>query len=87
MIYKYLDLSTGHVSRKTAKWLDNNPDGIIMYLKGEYGWIIHVSSEEYDKNIPNDLIKVIEYAKSKECGWIMFDADGEVIEELELFNW
>lgn len=86
MIEKYLGLSTGHVCKKTAAWLDWNPD-IIMYPKGEYGWFVYAASEEYDKSVPKDLLKVIKFAKEQGCVWIMLDCDGETIKGLKKYNW
>lgn len=90
MIQKYLDLSTGHVSAATAEWLDMNARKLISYkiqLKGEYGWLIFALSEEFDVEVPEDLLKVINYAKAKKCTWIMFDRDGATIDKLPYFEW
>jgi hypothetical protein len=87
MVQKYLDLSTGHVSNDTALWLDSQPSSIIMYPKGEYGWFVYAASEEYDDDTPKDLIACIDHAKALDCTWIMFDADGELIEELPEYEW
>ena len=36
-----ITLSTGHISEETSKILDNDElNGINVYKKGEYGWII-----------------------------------------------
>lgn len=86
IIFKYMDLSTGHISHQTAEWLDENPEGIIMYPKGEYGWFIHVS-EETDEQVPADLAKVLKFAQKKNCAWLVLDRDGESIDELEKFDW
>lgn len=85
-IYKYLDLSTGHITNETANWLDTNPEGVIVYSKGGYGWFIHVS-EEFDDEVPKELVTVLEYARKKKCNWLVLDADGELIDELEHFDW
>lgn len=88
MIEKYLDLSTGHVSKETAEWLDENPKDLIMYPKGEYGWIVYAMQEELKSyNYPKDLVKVIKYAKKNGCVWIMFDRDGDQVDKLKLYNW
>lgn len=87
MVEKYLDISTGHISKDTADWLDTDPRGIIMHPKGEYGWFVYAMQEELDDDVPLDLVKVLVYAKSIGCVWVILDADGELIDELETFDW
>lgn len=96
MVQKYLDLSTAHVSKETADWLDliGNKEGdsipVIMYLKGSYGWIVYAAQEDFEfenKKVPADLLQVINYAKSLDCIWIMFDCDGEQVKELPVYEW
>jgi len=89
MIEKYMDLSTGYVTRETAEWLDEQPSGIIMYPKGEYGWFIYTGYiDELPEVIPDDLVRVIKYARKKKCGWIVLDRDGDDdIMELPFYEW
>lgn len=92
MIAKYLDISTGHVSKETAEWIEEQTTtrsfegGVIAYMKGEYGWIVYVH-EEVGDDVPLDLVEVLVYARKKKCIWIMFDADGEQIKQLPMFDW
>lgn len=101
MIVQLLDISTAHIKQSTAELLnhlvflsDKNiiftkedyPD-LIIYPKGEYGWFIFAASEELHKSVPEELVKVIEHTKAKGCDWLVLDRDGEIIDELESFDW
>ena len=81
-IVKMLDLSTGHVSAETAARLDA---GNFGYVKGEYGWI--VPTLRLSNEVPDDLAKVMAYARDLDCSWIMFDRDADIIPDLPTFDW
>ena len=90
-ISKMLTISTGHVSKETAELLDyDNINGIVVYQKDEYGWFILASSyNDYDleEDLPKDLVVVLEFALSHGCEWLCLDCDGEVLDDLEVFDW
>ena len=86
-IWKYLDISTGHINKDTADWLDTNPQGVIVHPKGEYGWFVYAMQKELDDDVPLDLVKVLVYAKSKKCVWVVLDCDGELISQLDHYKW
>ena len=94
-IIKMLELSTAHVTKQTAEQLDElcsnrNYDDVIVYGKGEYGWIVYgYPSADYDppENTPADLQDVITLARERGCYWIMFDRDADKIEDLKTYEW
>ena len=81
-IAKMLVLSTAHVTRETAEWLNTETVG---YRKGDYGWIIYTDADP-DELAP-ELVACLEFAKAQGCEWIMFDCDADKIDSLETFEW
>lgn len=90
-IVKMLDVSTIHISEKTANWIDNQvqENNFIIYPKSEYGWFLpcDLFLEEREKMIPSDLLIVLEYAFSNGCTWVMFDRDGLNNSNLPIYDW
>lgn len=88
-IYKMLVLSTAHVTKETADLLDlDEIEGLVVYDKGGYGWFIVVTDYDDDTtNIPDDLEKILAYAKSKGCDWLALDRDGEINNNLPTYVW
>lgn len=87
-IRSMLVLSTGHVSDETRKILEGEAvkDWPVVGFNGVFGWVIYAHDDD-DPDIPRDLWSVFEYARSKGCDYIMFDADADTIEELPVFEW
>ncbi len=60
---------------------------ITVYSKSEYGWFIPIVEREGKDEpemcnnplVPLDLRKVIKYAQDKNCTWIMFDRDADML--------
>ena len=91
-IYKYLDISTGHITEKTNNLLMDNKDNEqfpLVVLWTGYGFMINVpyNIDELERELPSDLISCLGFAKKHNCYWIVFDCDAEVIDELEQFEW
>ena len=98
-VRKILDISTSHVSEKTAQLLEEmgidaelvgDRPRLITHRKGDYGWLVYVPSEhsgETDPGFPSDLRACMEHARSLECDWIMFDRDGVTIDALPTYEW
>ena len=79
-IHKYLDLSTGHITKETC---NNPPYKVADY---EYGAMLYVPDEVHSQ-CPEDLAKVIEYAKKHDCAMILFDRDAGTCEDLPIYDW
>lgn len=93
-INQYLDLSTGHITDRTCNvWASRNPYPVVATYP--CGVIVAVPSELPEQHpdtprnimIPEDLKRVIEYARSKGCALIRFDSDGDFIDELPSYDW
>lgn len=92
-ISKMLTMSTAHIKKSTAEWLQNEwqqCSSLAVYKKGVYGWFVFVSNadvEDETANIPEDLVCVINAAKKAGCDWLCLDSDGEKIDDLPEFKW
>jgi len=92
-VYKYLDTSTCHVSRKTMDLLEStcgtNTFGCTV-AGYEFGAFVSVpgSKNEIDETkAPEDLKVVLNYARKKGCDVIRFDADADQVKGLPVFDW
>lgn len=81
-ILQYLDLSTAHLRETTL-----NPAPHPHYLMAQYpeGAFFYVPDTPVDAS--PDLAFVLDYAKAMGCTIVRFDADGEVIPGLPVFDW
>lgn len=88
-----LTLSTMHISEKTAHLLDAEPDtnymGLCVYPKCQYGWYIAIDQFEHaaTENIPNDLLKIISFAKFVNCSLLCLDCDAGECPFLPVYEW
>jgi hypothetical protein len=77
-IRSMLDLSTGHVSKETIQFLQEQTEAmipdIIVYAKGEHGYFIPVIPDDRS-DLSDDLIRLLNYAEACSCTWIMLDSD------------
>lgn len=81
-IKSFVTLSTAHVSAETANSLDHDP----CYFTGDYGWFVY-AHDENDGTIPDDLWRVMCWAKAQNIHHILFDRDAEAISELPTYEW
>lgn len=95
-----LVLSTGHLSNVVARTLDMicNPElmnttaewplrHLVIYPKGEYGWIIYILDDTNVDELPESLRACVQLAKANNCRWLMFDRDEDTIDELPTYDW
>ena len=87
-IRKFLTLSTSHVTNDTRRILDESKltDWPVFGFQGVFGWVIY-AHEETDETIPEELWRVMQYARANGCDYIMFDADADMIDDLPHFEW
>lgn len=91
-IHRMLDVSSAHISTDTWNMLDaewqscNTPlEGITVYQKDCYGYIVYLVSDEIDLSvIPSDLACAIRYAQKHDCDVICIDRDAEIYDNLEV---
>ncbi|GBQ81712.1 DUF5983 family protein [Asaia bogorensis] len=92
-VRKFLDLSTGHLSRHDRDRLteilaDKPPYGSSTSMTGDRGWLIYVSAEpnpEHWSGIPG-LVRVIARARELDCDYVLLDADAPTDETLPFFD-
>ena len=97
-IYKYLDVSTDHITEQDMRLLDYKgrprlEHGIIS-VPNEYGAWVHCLSDQgftennYEKvragGFSDSFIKLLEFARTRGCEWINIDQDGHIHGEDEL---
>ena len=82
-----LAISTGHVSQETAEHLDSKTVEVLSYPLGKDGWMIYAEELPGTGPIPADLEKVLAFAKSLGCVWLLLDCDAPAIDELPTFDW
>jgi hypothetical protein len=94
-----LVLSTGHVSKKTAKFLDEadyraEAKGVRFYPSAggvwSYGWLIYVGDPETwptDCLPDTSLLACASYANKAGFQYILFDRDGNLVDELPHYDW
>ena len=90
-IYKYLDLSTAHITRETDRFLDRESQWqlteIIVYNK-ERGYFICVPENINELvNVPKDLKACLKLAQKHGCSWLVLDGDAEIVEGLKTYEW
>lgn len=100
-IHTYLDLSTGHVSHATMKWIEIAGLGFAADTEGwppmtiatyEHGCFITVPDlERLDagnmETLPRDLANVLIYAFAHGARLVRLDSDGDRIETLPYYDW
>lgn len=75
-----LELSAGHLTESTLRFLEQAsempfPD-INVYPKGDMGYFITVIP--YDVEFPEDLERVLNYAESRGCLYLLIERDGSI---------
>jgi hypothetical protein len=97
-VFRYLDCSTGHVTKADMDILDlGSPESVISYAN-EYGAFVHVPydflaesgdpfAEMLNEGFSESFVKVLKYAKACNCFWVKLDADGILHENLDHHTW
>lgn len=87
-VRNFLTISTAHVTRLTAEWLDTNPSNLGVYGGSlEYGWFLWVPTIDVLEDIPEELLNVFKFARKHDCAYVMFDRDGPIEPELQSWDW
>lgn len=87
MIGKFLEISTAHISEKSAKILEKDcPPFIRQY---ESGFFITIPSEDIidDVALPDEVINIIKYAWKNDIQMIILDCDAEIVEDIPVYEW
>lgn len=93
-ISKMLTISTAQITEQTAKELDvaigkaDSSIDLCIYEKKNYGFFVHIPEDWEDgREIPADLMDCIRLAVVNDCRWLCLDRDGEIINELRVYEW
>ena len=89
-ITKMITISTAHIKESTTSFLDETL--LLPVYPSDYFYTIWIEddTEYYDtfKNeIPNDLLACIMFAHNLGCQWLCLDGDGEIVDELPVYEW
>ena len=90
-IEKLLVLSTGHLRAETAKALEADAVDIqdVWETMNGFGFMTAaiLSADAVSSGIPTELVNVARFANKLECTVIIFDGDGDDMDEFKLFDW
>lgn len=70
----------------------NETLGVTTYVHPRgHGFICYVPGAQPDDahvvGVPDEMSKVLEYAREHDCSFVNFDADGEVCDDLPIWEW
>lgn len=88
--HNLLILSTSHVTAATAMRLTDGPVSdwpVSGAPYGPYGWFCYAHDEDVEGNIPVEMMNVFRFARVNGCGYVLFDRDADVIDELPTWDW
>lgn len=93
-VFKYLDCSTGHITKQTMELLEKGEESGLSFMSVapyKYGAFVTVPDDTADparvSAMPNDLAVVLALAHGRGCQVVRFDSDGATYDELPSFNW
>lgn len=89
-VRKILDLCTSHVPEHIAESV-KAVEGIVAVMSSEYGWLMWVPQganwrDEFPE-CPPECARIIDYARSHGCSYVMFDCDAEEDPALPTWDW
>ena len=90
-ITKMVTISTAHIKESTKSFLDETL--LLPVYPSDDFYIIWIEddTESYLKPfknaIPNDLWACIMFAHNLGCQWLCLDGDGEIVDELPIYEW
>ena len=102
-ISKMLTISMAHVSKETADLIKDEcntwcrPEFPACFVKGEYGYFVHVPEDWLTEDeegvpicayeVPDDLFYCMDLAYENRCNWLCLDYNGMIVEDLQVFDW
>lgn len=93
-VRKFLDLSTAHLPKEVCDRLDTY-SGVRAY-ETDYGWMVyapdnpaeHAAAEREARcSVPDELIPIWQFARDHGCAYVMFDQDGDLLDDLPQWDW
>jgi hypothetical protein len=94
-VYRYWDLSTKHISLEDAGRLALHEMGCLTVYPYEYGFYVLVPQDDVDETLDDladqgfsEALRIIlRRAYEQSVRMVRFDADGDLVGELERFDW
>lgn len=89
----FVVVSTAHLTETTARSLDSTPASAWPCAGGpygEYGWFVYAHDENCGAGpvpIPDDLFGVMTWGRKQGFHYILFDCDGDVVDDLPSHDW
>lgn len=85
-VRRFLDLSTAHLKPTTlVEWELAPPGHVHPTQYGFFVWAGDREDEEPSDGLPAEVVACRDFARSLCCDYILFDADAETVEGLEVF--
>jgi hypothetical protein len=88
-IHDLLELSTAHLPAHLADRLSAVPG--INACATVYGWLMWIPDPDDDLDaIPGGcdvLVTIQRYAQTLGCGYVLFDRDGDLVDDLPHWDW
>lgn len=90
MIGKFLEISTEHISEKSAKNFEKSRPSFIHQYK--YGFYIMMPKLESVVDfmrglLPDDVVGLMKYAWENDIQMIILDGDAEIVNDLPVYEW
>lgn len=89
-ILPYLDICNSCLTQETFDWLSNISGHELGMTVAAYDYGVFLGVPENldgGNELPEDLIKVLQYANSKGCVVVRFDKDAEGVDGIQDHNW
>lgn len=85
-------ISTRHLNQKVVKDLAADPPGFnelsgLFVLPAPDGLLVYASDIQEINDLPDELQACLRWSITHGFEWLRFDADGDVIEGLQTFDW
>ena len=91
-VWKYIDVSTVHVTPDDCVLLDNDALPLVVYQYEEGYWILVPTEDGEIDDVMNAggsvyLTDILWRAFELDCYWVKLDRDGNEYEDLRTHNW
>lgn len=94
-VAKVLDISIGHLPHETVLQIESGSFPKYSLTKGDFGFMFTVpqDSDDLEDQIEDlnikceSFINIMRRAIELECQYVLFDQDGEYIDDLPQFDW
>ena len=91
-VVKVLDLSTAHIPAHLGRDLAET-EGVIAHEHGEHGYLLWVPENPVVEALeahfpaPPEIVNIQLFARNLDCDYVLFDRDGDRIDDLPSWDW